>query len=1085
MAVLSAIPSAAAAENQLNGQVTSLLKQYCFDCHRGKEAEAGIDLDKLTAAGSLAAGFKQWQKVAAALEAKKMPPADAEQPGAGDRREVAALLRGELRRLIAQAADDPGPLVIRRLTSAEYAYTIRDLTGLDLNLANEFVDDAVGGEGFTNVGSAQFLHDATLERYLQAARRVAEHAVIGAGRLEFFHDPGKTGRELFAINRLNAIYRRYGFRTAAGEGGEPFGLDRYWKAIFAAWRYKHREPLSLENRSLSELAAEEGLAPQFAEHIWTVLNSPAPSFPTAEIVETWRSLPAPGDRNGGRGEAELAKVRAACQEIYGVLSQWQARLARAVGDEEEAAVLSEAALQVKPSHAFTARFAWLETPPTVRVELSVTSATGKPADSVVVWSNPRLRFRRRERRRDELMPLKNVLPAGQAAQLPFGQHPRGGTVEPGDLVTVGDRTWSFELTVPAGARGLEVQADVSLDLVHGESSVVRCAIIEQRGEKKPNSVSALLADPASEVFGTWKVGVLEFARLLPQVSHREPAPSDRDPIPPPFDNTYNTAERNFFHTRVKYYRDDSFFTQKMIDEPTRRALDAAWSDLLSSFEYHDIYLRFVAEKFQLDLEGRSVEKLDRAWIDSLPAEPRQYVVSLADNYATIQRSLAAAEAGHVADVLEFAKRAWRRPLTAEEEQRQRAFYDSLRGQAGLDHPAAVRALLVRVLVAPEFLYRAEPVGKADDADRREARPAGSVPLSNSQLASRLSYFLWSSLPDDELTAAAAEGKLSDPAELARQARRMLADAKARRLATEFFGQWFGFYQFDRYRGIDQGRFPEFNERLRTALYDEAVSFFEHIVRDDRPVNEVLFANYCVLNDELATHYGLTAGSKLAPGAPGPGLVPAVGESHPGGLLGLGAVLAVTSAPLRTSPVKRGDWLLRRVLGTPVPPPPANAGSIPADDALADGLTVRARLEAHRRDATCANCHARIDALGFALENYDPLGRWRESYRDGGRIETEGTLSDGARLVGPAGLREYLRQHQAEFHRTLATRLVGYALGRGEQLQDQRLIDDLVQSIAAGNDRFSDLVEKIVTSPQFRNRRIARENETERSDHARQ
>ncbi len=195
----------------------------------------------------------------------------------------------------------------------------------------------------------------------------------------------------------------------------------------------------------------------------------------------------------------------------------------------------------------------------------------------------------------------------------------------------------------------------------------------------------------------------------------------------------------------------------------------------------------------------------------------------------------------------------------------------------------------------------------------------------------------------------------------------------------------------------------------------------------------------------------------------------VERHHRGGLLGLGAVLTVTSAPLRTSPVKRGDWVLRRVLGTPVPPPPADAGSISADDITADGLTVRARLEAHRNDTSCQNCHSRIDPLGFALEQYDVIGRWREQYRDGQTIDVSGKLSDGTEISGTNGLREYLRQHEHLFRRTLCTKLVGYAFGRRESISDVLLIEQMMTDIEDAG-CFSVLVERVVSSRQFRYQR---------------
>ena len=250
------------------------------------------------------------------------------------------------------------------------------------------------------------------------------------------------------------------------------------------------------------------------------------------------------------------------------------------------------------------------------------------------------------------------------------------------------------------------------------------------------------------------------------------------------------------------------------------------------------------------------------------------------------------------------------------------------------------------------------------------------------------------------------------------------------------------------------------------MYDEAVAFFEYIVRQNRPLDEIWFADYVFLNRPLAEHYGIEAQDLRFDRFR---RVEDAADSHRGGLLGLGAVLTSTSAPLRTSAVKRGDWVLRRVVGTPVPPPPADAGSIPADDVLADGLTVRRRLEAHRSDVSCVNCHSRIDPLGFSLEQYDVIGRWRTTYRDGQAIDSSGVLSDGTEISGPQGLRDYLRRHQTQVRRVLCSKLLGYSLGRTELASDRPLIDAMMQEI--DNDgRFVDLLVRIALSDQFRTQR---------------
>jgi hypothetical protein len=383
----------------------------------------------------------------------------------------------------------------------------------------------------------------------------------------------------------------------------------------------------------------------------------------------------------------------------------------------------------------------------------------------------------------------------------------------------------------------------------------------------------------------------------------------------------------------------------------------------------------------------------------------------------------------------------------------RAFYRKARAVNRLDHDAALRTLLARILVSPAFLYRVETVARGAEK-----------PLDNWELASRMSFFLWSSIPDEELRRAAAAGELSDPALRARQVARMTADPKARRLSTEFFGQWLGFYRFDEYRGVDTGRFPEFTADVKAAMYDEAVSTFEYIVRQGRPVKDILFADYTFLNKPLADFYGVKQTPVL-----GQELVKVDGAHafNRGGALRLGSVLTTTSAPLRTSPVKRGDWVLRRVLGTPTPPPPADAGTLPGDDKAFNGLTLRQRLAQHKRNETCAACHLRIDPLGFPLETFDAVGRVRDKYADGQAIDTTGEFADGRTLAGTEGLLAYLQTQDKQVMTTLAKKMIGYALGRTVLASDRPLLREMT-SLGSGA-TVADLAGRIIASRQFRYR----------------
>ena len=1052
--------------SEFNAEAKALVVHYCTDCHNNKKSKGKVNLEALLSANSFGDSFKTWALVEEMLNENEMPPEDEPQPSSEQRSLLIQSIKSGLEHAKELLAGDPGPVVLRRLTSAEYNYAIEDLTGLDLKLDRVISSDAVGGEGFSNVGEVQFVQDSTIERYLEAAKSVAAHTLIGAGPLRFASNPGKTGQELSGINRIQAIYRKHGFRTGAGEGAEAFGLEQYPKAFYAAWRFHHRSAFGEANIQLAKLAEREGIHPLFAEHIYSVFNDSSATFPTTEISRLWRALPPPDKTNEGA-------VRVACQNLYSQLSSWQKGLAANTNDDEEAAVLAKNAFNPTLSHRFRVGISWPLGSKEATFDLAVMpSCLTESEQPIVLWEQARLGIRSpqgQRSRRGSIKSLKSFLSDEQVTALRFGQGPSGQSIDQDSFVTSGLAKIQIRIPVPPESRGGFLSVTVKLEPQNGDDCLVRCTVSDGlvQGETvaSTGASAALLANPESEQLESWQIGITEFAQRLPQVSHREPAPSDRDPIPAPFDNTYNTAERNSFHYVIKYHRDDDFLTNYLIDGPDRATLDHAWTDLLTAFDYHDTYYKFVAKKFRIDPNEQHIANLTQEWIDQLDAEPRSHVDRLFNHLTDSNHELQAAEEGHVDDAIEMATAAWRRPLSTWEEDRLRTFYRELREQPEQDHASAIRSLITRIFVSPAFLYRLETESEEEDI----------VELSSLELASRLSFFLWSSVPDSELIKSAQSNALRNPLHLQSEAERMLKHPKARRFATEFFGQWFGFYQFDQYRGVDGERFPEFNDKLKASMYDEAISFFEYIVREDRPIGELLFADYTFLDSSLAKHYGIDTSD-----LPKNTLRRTEGlrKEHRGGLLQLGAILTGTSAPLRTSAVKRGDWILRRVLGTPVPPPPADAGSIPADDVQADGLTLRARLEAHRVDPSCANCHTRIDPLGFSLEHFDSVGRWRDTYRDGQEIDDASLLSDGSKIEGIEGLHRYLRENASTFHRNLSTKLLGYALGRSELVSDQTLIEGLSESLTLETS-FSELILKIISSPQFQNKRSSERATTKR------
>ena len=400
----------------------------------------------------------------------------------------------------------------------------------------------------------------------------------------------------------------------------------------------------------------------------------------------------------------------------------------------------------------------------------------------------------------------------------------------------------------------------------------------------------------------------------------------------------------------------------------------------------------------------------------------------------------------------LARRAYRRPVTDVDLAPLMEIFEIGRAAGGFE--TGIARALEALLSMPAFLMRAEvdPVGA----------PAGTVyPISDVELASRLAFFLWRSIPDDELLDAAVRGRLRDPVVLERQTRRMLADRRAARWMSDFLGQWLQVRNLQT-MVPDPVRFPGYDSTLRDALLKETELFFESQVREDRSVLDLLRADYTFLNARLAEHYGIEGvhGSHFR-------RVPLVDPAR-GGLLGHGSVLTATSYADRTSVVLRGKWVLETLLGSPPPPPPANVPPLPENDGESEPASLRERMEQHRANPVCATCHANMDPLGFALENFDAIGRWRES-DDGAPIDSAITWRDTA-IDSPKAFREaLLRQGEGELLRTIAEKLLTYALGRGVDYLDAPTVRQIVRDAARDDYRWSSLVLGIVRSAPFRQR----------------
>jgi hypothetical protein len=543
-----------------------------------------------------------------------------------------------------------------------------------------------------------------------------------------------------------------------------------------------------------------------------------------------------------------------------------------------------------------------------------------------------------------------------------------------------------------------------------------------------------------------------------------------------------------FHLMQGYYRDDGPLCELVLDDAARLEIDALWTELhfisqdpIRQYKDFIFFERAEPPRYMYEaafdfarsedkdaVSGPRIQQLREAYLakarrngasDAAAAAIETYFRSINAQIRQVEEARLAAEPGHLAALLEFAARAYRRPLSAAERDDLLQFYRRLRERDQLGHEDALRDTLAGVLMSPHFCYRFAGAGSPGLA---------RSPLSDHELASRLSYFLWSSMPDAELLARAAAGDLHQPEVLKSQARRMLRDPKVRGLATEFAGNWLDVRRFEEHNAVDRERFPGFTNELRQSMFEEPIRYFMDIVQRNRSILDLLYGHDTFVNRELAKHYGM-------PDSPqGPAEWIRVEDARPygrGGLLTMGVFLTKNAPGLRTSPVKRGYWVVRRLLGEVIPPPPATVPELPKDEANLGELSLPQVLARHREDKACAGCHRRFDSIGLVFEGFGPVGERRAKDLGGKPVQTSGRFPDGKDRDGVSGLRDYVRdQRQGDFTGNLCRKLLSYALGRGLQPSDRKTLEEMRSRLATDKEAFDSLVDVIVTCPQFLNKR---------------
>ena len=989
--LVATVPSVLRGQETLRAQlegtftrtVRPFLKTYCIGCHGQQTPAAQLDLSGFTTMTALMQDGRRWSQMLERLEAEEMPPKGAKHPLPLERRAAVDWFHAVRKHETRRNAGDPGVVLARRLSSAEYNYTIRDLTGVDIRPAREFPVDPANTAGFDNSGETLTMSPTLLKKYLAAAREVAGHMYLKEKGFAFAPHPMlvETDRDKFAVHQIIDFYHQQ-------------NID-YADYFQTAWRFQHRAALGQPHATLASLAQQHRVSAKYFGAVWSILNSAEEVGPLVKLQAMWRALPGPL-ANQPPNQANAA--RAGCEEMRAFLTQVRRK--------------------AEP------RF--------INLTAGRIGAAWQP---LLIWKNTQYATHRRKFDPRQLQVQgepsfnqKNVVePEWENA---FG---------PGKTILVENKPGDPDLFVPAGQRARYEAA--------------------------------------------WG----RFCSVFPDMFYKESRGRNYF-VTGKDEGRYLSAG---FHNVMGYFRDDQPLYELLLDKQQQAALDQMWRemDFVASInirtyvEFAKLGTRGTRDDFkdgEPEVKEIEVEEIiSEARIRKLEADYREVAKGGSDDAIQavkdffdranegirwVKRARTDAEQTHLQSLFDFAARAYRRPLTPADRTDLQSFYRAAQERYGLDHEGAIREAIVLILTSPKFSYRADLV-KA-----RGPIAAKVQPLSDFDLASRLSYFLWSSMPDKDLLQHAAAGDLRKPEIIKAQARRMLQDPRSRALAVEFGGNWLGFRDFEQIGTVDRARFPSFNDELRKAMFEEPVRFLLDVFHRNRSILDFLYAHDTFVNPILARHYGM----------PGTGdesvwvRIPDADRYERGGLLPMAAFLTKNAPGLRTSPVKRGYWVAKNLLGDEIPPPPPLVPELPTDEAKMD-MPLRQMLEKHRANSSCAACHARFDSFGLAFEGFDPVGKRRTHDLGGRMVDARATFPKGIEGEGMQGIRQYIRGHREEnFVRGFSSKLLAYALGRSLSLSDDLLIRKVGAKLGKNGCCFETVIESIVTSRQFLNKRGSEE-----------
>ena len=921
---------------------------------------------------------------------------------------------------------------------------------------------------------------------MRQGQQVADHVLLTTTGFEFAPFPVVTFSDKQKFYE-QAILRFY----------EQHKID-YATYLIVAWAYRYR-PASQRDVTIETWAVNNKVSPKYLRSLWSILQNDASSdgFYVQWLRQSWDALPGPTDPTRTDAGAE---TRRAIQTLAGDIQ----RLSKMLCLPETQAIVSDAGNapithidRRKKTAAGRDKFnPALVEQPTQRLQWELKNKPNKSAAKLILSvskvgvdrepgyvilnqlnfsSSAPDRYNPMDARKN--LSLRNFLTNSKPEQLKrlnFGVHPLGHKIDPDSLVLQVPSEIEIEISQDAlkDPRTHRFYAEASVDEKNSKLRIAKIGLFNQKPKDDALPGNVLLFAAGNPVDKQLAKSCEAFCKLFPNRFYF-------------VDETRGISAG--FHLIEGYFRDDQPLCNSVLSPEEKRELDRLWDELYFSTQILDKMLHgfvfFEREErgFLKHPDFNSIREedpdlgkeenllrfeqiyLNRSNVTATGADLEKHPIHafFEDIRQGLKRralELKQAEPAYIRHLQDFARGAYRRPLTEKENQQLLDFYHSVARQEEYGIEGAVRASILRILVSPHFCFRVE------------VPAAGKTiqPVDDLTLASRLSYFLWSSMPDQELLNLAAKGELRNEVTLRAQVRRMLKDPKVSGFALEFFGQWLQYGDFLKSESVNRQVFREFDDALKQAMFEEPTRFATGLIQTDRSVLELLRSDETYVNKRLASHYGLPFhGSVATDWEKATGLL----QQGRGGFPGMAVFLTKNSQPARTSPVKRGFWVVHKLLGEHIPAPPANVAVLPAKETDGNGKTVRELLALHTESATCARCHRRFDPVGLSMEGFDAIGKSRTKDLAGRAIDNLVRLPTGEAAHGIPEFSNYLvNQRKHEFTHTLCRKFLGFALGRSLELGDKALVETMQTALEKNDYRFTSLFETVVMSPQFRTQR---------------